>query len=66
VTAITASLLTWLESGPGLPIPLQLLEMSFRNGDTFRDAAQTYPIIGVSLNPVVATQRRRVDRLRPS
>lgn len=63
---ITGRLITWLESGPTQHTPMQLLEMSFRNGKTWRDAAFTYPIIGASLNPVVATQRRRVDRLRPS
>lgn len=66
VTGITERLITWLESGPGLTIPMQLVEMSFRNGNAWRTDAVSFPIIGASLNPVVATQRRRVDRLRPS
>lgn len=66
IAAINPLLLTWLESGPGLSIPMQLVEMSFRDANTWRDTPHTYPIIGVSMNPVVATQRRRVDRLRPS
>jgi hypothetical protein len=63
------ALLAWLESLPtpagGRLVPLQLVEMSFRNAKTWRDNAHSYPIIGVSINPVVATQRRRVNRLRP-
>lgn len=70
VSAVNTNLITWLESGPahsyGGTTALQLVEMSFRNGNTWRDTAATYPIIGGTLNPVVATQRRRVDRLRPS
>lgn len=65
-SSITGRLITWLESGPGLTIPMQLVEMSFRNAKADRAAAVSFPIIGASLNPVVATQRRRVDRLRPS
>lgn len=65
VTGITGLLLTWLAALPGLTIPLELVEMSFRDGNAWRTAAAHYPIIGVSLNPVVATQRRRVNRLRP-
>lgn len=63
--AVNARLITWLEDGPDLTIPLQLVEMSFRDGNADRAEAVTFPIIGGSLNPVVATQRRRVDRLRP-
>lgn len=63
---INPRLITWLESGPSLPIPLQLIEMSFVNGGVDRAAAATFPIIGASLNPVLGTQRRRVDRVRPS
>jgi hypothetical protein len=66
MAAVNASIITWLEDLPTRAIPLQLVEMSFRNDKTWRDAAHTYPIIGGTLNPVVATQRRRVDRLRPS
>lgn len=61
---INPRLITWLEDGPGLTIPLQLVEMSFRNAKADRTEAVHFPIIGGSLNPVVGTQRRRVDRLR--
>jgi hypothetical protein len=43
---------------------MQLVELSFRNAGADRGAAIDYPIIGGTLNPVVATQRRRVNRLR--
>lgn len=63
---INTTLLPWLVGLPSRTIPLELVEMSFRNDNTFRDVAAHYPILGATLNPVVATQRRRVDRLRPS
>jgi len=66
VTAVTGRLITFLTSGLTLSTPMQLVEMSFRNGNADRVAAVTFPIIGASLNPVVATQRRRVGRLRAS
>lgn len=66
---INAALIAWLTSlltvGTGRVVTMQLEEMSFRNGNTWRDAAHTYPIIGGTVNPVVATQRRRVNRVRP-
>jgi hypothetical protein len=62
--AVNARLITWLEDGPDLPIPLQLVEMSFRNAKADRADAVTFPIIGGTLNNVVATQKRRVGRLR--
>ena len=64
--AVNTNLVAWLEGLPDLTIPIQLVEMSFRNSNAWRTDAQSYPIIGAGLNPVVATQRRRVDRLRPS
>lgn len=64
-TAINGRLITWLEDGPTLTIPLQLVEMSFRTANADRAEAVHFPIIGGSLNPVVGTQRRRVGRLRP-
>lgn len=69
-TSMSSDINTWLESalagfGPN-DTPMQLVEMSFTNGKAFRDAAVTFPIIGGTLNPVVATQRRRVDRRRPT
>jgi hypothetical protein len=57
---------TWLEEIVTRDIPFQLIELSFSNGGVFRTSPISYPIIGATLNPVVATQRRRVNRLRPS
>jgi len=61
---INGRIITFLEAGPTQTIPMQLVEMSFRNGNADRVEGVTFPIIGGSLNQVVATQRRRVDRLR--
>jgi len=66
LAGFNTSILAWLTDLPTRAIPLQLVEMSFRDNNTWRDAAVSYPIIGGTVNPVVATQRRRVDRLRPS
>jgi hypothetical protein len=69
VGTITGTLASWLAGlgalTHGTANSLTLEEMSFRNGNTWRDTAQTWPVRGVTLNPVVATQRRRVDRQRP-
>jgi hypothetical protein len=40
------------------------IEMSFRDSNDYRLAAVFYPITDGALNDIVATQRRRVDRLR--
>lgn len=68
LTGTNTALTTWLGSlaarSHGTANGLSLLEMSFRSGNTWRDTAHTWPIRGVSLSPEVATQRRRVDRLR--
>lgn len=66
ITGFGTSLTTWLEDLPTRDPALQLVEMSFRDGNTWRDSAVSYPIIGGAVNPVIATQRRRVNRLRPS
>jgi hypothetical protein len=63
-TTINGRLATWLTSELAAPIPMQLVEMSFRNGNADRAEAVTFPIIGGTLSDVVATQRRRIDRLR--
>lgn len=67
-SGVTTLLNTWLtglpertDSGIG---GLQLEDMSFRNANAWRDVPVGFPIIGVSLNSVIATQRRRVNRLR--
>lgn len=65
VSGVSANLITWLTGLPARSIPLQLVEMSFRDGNAWRAEPVNYPILGGSLNPVVATQRRRVNRLRP-
>ena len=68
VAAINSAIVTWLTAiltpGGSRLVAMQLVEMSFRNGGTWRDSAVTFPILGGVCNPVVATQRRRVDRLR--
>lgn len=43
---------------------LALVEMSFVDGKADRTTPAMYPVTGGRLNPVVATQRRRIDRLR--
>jgi hypothetical protein len=44
-----------------------MVDMSFVNGGAYRAPnATAYPITGGSCSGVVATQRRRVDRLRSS
>jgi hypothetical protein len=65
LSSINPLLINWLTAITGHSIAMQLVEMSFRNGNAWRTDAHSFPIIGGSLNPVVATQRRRVDRLRP-
>lgn len=43
---------------------LELVEMSFVDGGVDIDPPVIYPVSSGRVNPVVATQRRRVDRLR--
>jgi hypothetical protein len=64
VAIVNAGLVSWLTTGPTQPTPMQLVELSFQNGGVDRVDAVHYPIIGGTLNNVVATQRRRVNRLR--
>jgi hypothetical protein len=68
ITTFDANVITWLESlptGPGSNgVKMQLVEMSFVNAGVDRDPPHNYPIIGGVMNQIVATQRRRVDRLR--
>jgi hypothetical protein len=47
----------------GTASDLELLEMSFRDGNTWRDSAVTWPVRDGAPNPVLCTQRRRTDRL---
>lgn len=68
-TAINTGIVTWLTEiltpGTGRAVGMQLEELSFRNGNAWRTDPVSYPIIGGTVNPIVATQRRRVDRRRP-
>lgn len=43
---------------------LELVEMSFRDAGSERETPVAFPVSGGILNPILATQRRRVDRLR--
>lgn len=47
------------------PFAMHLVDMSFIDGKAFRTTPVAFPISLGSINPVVASQRRRVDRLRP-
>lgn len=69
LTAFNTQLLTWLNGlnalTHGTASSLELLEMSFVDGGAYRTPeAHSWPIRGGSFSPEVATQRRRVDRLR--
>jgi len=61
---------SWLAALPGGPyanhVEMSLVDMSFRDAKAWRTDPVPFPIFAGSVNPVVATQRRRVDRLRPS
>lgn len=57
LTAIAA-----ITSGP--LTGLQMVEMSFVDGGAYRGAAVFFPVVAAAPSPAVATQRRRVDRLR--
>jgi hypothetical protein len=45
---------------------LSLVDMSFVDGKAPRAVGHPIPILGVAMNPVAATQRRRINRLRPA
>lgn len=61
-----ASWISDIALGTGLPNGslLELVEMSFVDGGVERDTPLGFPVSGGILNPILATQRRRVDRLR--
>jgi hypothetical protein len=67
-TALDADLVTLINALKGLTPAfgsnVQLVEMSFYNNGAPRLPAHAYEIFTGTVNPVVATQRRRVDRLR--
>lgn len=68
LSALNTAVSEWLESNlsvtSGDQTGVELVDMSFRDGGTWRDAATDYAIFSGFVSPVVATQRRRVDRLR--
>lgn len=69
VSGVNANLATWLGAFPytsGTAHVAGLVEMSFRNDKAYIDPPFPRPVIGGVLSPIVATQRRRVDRLRSS
>lgn len=67
-TNINTPLVTWLSdnltAAHGTASGFQLLELSFVDGGVDRTTAADWPVRAGILNPWVATQRRRVDRLR--
>lgn len=67
---INGGLTTWMAEGAAgfgdNETQLVIVEMSFVNAGVDVDPPVGYPINGLQVNPVVATQRRRVDRLRPT
>lgn len=68
VAGITGRIATWLAhwltASSGTASDFQLLGMSFVLDKAYRDVAHGYPVRAGHLNSIVATQRRRVDRLR--
>lgn len=63
-SAIQTWLVDQLTYSSGDQTGVELVDMSFRNGNAWRDEALTLPIFSGFVSNVVATQRRRVDRLR--
>lgn len=63
-SAIQTWLVDQLTYSSGDQTGVELVDMSFRNGNAWRDDALTLPIFSGFVSNVVATQRRRVDRLR--
>lgn len=64
VAGINGRIPNWFEEMGSLTVSPSLVDMSFRNNNTWRDAAVPFAIDRGSLSPIVATQRRRIDRLR--
>lgn len=65
---VNGILATWLGgfpySGGATGVAQGLVEMEFRNNKAWLPEGFPRPVLGGTLSPVVATQRRRVDRLR--
>ena len=68
VSSMTGNINAWLDTLGDGSLPngtiCDLCEMSFIDGGTFRDPPVPFDISSGLLNSIVATQRRRVDRLR--
>jgi hypothetical protein len=67
LSTINAGIVTWLSGFPytvGTAHVDGLVEMSFTTAKAPEIPGFPRPVVGGSINPVVATQRRRVDRLR--
>jgi len=64
LAALNSGLATWLTDIAGRTIPTLLVEMSFVNACAYRLTPVTRAIFGGTVSPIVATQRRRVNRLR--
>lgn len=67
VAAMNSSIAEWLTDFPfvsGTGTCHGLVEMSFVNAKTDLDPPVARPIIAGSINPILGTQRRRVDRQR--
>lgn len=70
IAGVNGLLATWLGSlatlSAGGITGGALVDMSFVDNKLPRAVGHPIPILGVGINPVAATQRRRIDRLRPS
>jgi hypothetical protein len=64
VATLDSGIATWLSTIAGETPNFELVDMSFVNGKADRATAFPFPISGGNVSTVVATQRRRVDRLR--
>jgi len=67
LSAFDAAIATWLASFPfthGTATVTNFVEMSFVSAGVDLNPPIARPIVGGHLNPIVGTQRRRVDRLR--
>lgn len=68
VTSRTAACATYLTTTAAITTStvtvVGMVDVSFVNANDYRPSAVQYEIFGGTCNPIVATQRRRVDRLR--
>ena len=68
VTTLNGYIATYLAALQAISVGIftagELVEMSFVNGNAYRATPESYVIQSGFVNPVVGSQRRRVDRLR--